>query len=435
VDADTLLAEKLRSVRPYLNERQWRLVLAAEARALGHGGIARVARVAATSRPTIQLGLRELAGAVTVPERVRQPGGGRPKLSVRDPALLSALEALVDPDTRGDPMSPLRWTCKSTRQLADALRQGGHRVGYRTVAALLGEAGYSLQAPVKRLEGGQHPDRDAQFRYLNEQVTAFLAADQPVVSVDAKKKELVGAFKNGGREWQPQGQPEAVNVHDFVDKRRGKAIPYGIYDVGRNTGWVTVGQDHDTASFAVASLRRWWQVVGSAAYPGAERLLVSADGGGSNGYRVRLWKVDLQRFADETGLEVTVCHLPPRDEQVEQDRASAVRPHQHQLARSLAGQPRGHRGADRRDHDPRRLADPSGTRPRPIPDQGQSIGRGDGPPPHHSARVPRRLELYLRPARPCRCVRVILARALRGRSPHGQTGSIPVATTFDHLLG
>jgi hypothetical protein len=218
---------------------------------------------------------------------------------------------LVDPDTRGDPMSPLRWTCKSTRQLAGALRAGGHEVEYRTVAALLDHAGYSLQAAAKTLEGNQHPDRDAQFHYLNDQVKACLAAGQPVVSVDAKKKELVGTFKNGGREWQPAGRPEPVNVHDFPDKQVGKAIPYGVYDVGRNAGWVTVGRDHDTATFAVASLRRWWQAVGTGAYPGAERLLICADGGGSNGYRVRLWKVELQQFADASGLAVTVCHLPP----------------------------------------------------------------------------------------------------------------------------
>jgi hypothetical protein len=311
VDAERELKEKVTALLPYLNERQRRLFLAVEARALGHGGVARVARAAGVSRPTIQQGLQELAGSGVPTERVRRAGGGRKALTERNPALLTDLEALVDPDTRGDPMSPLRWTCKSTRQLAGALQERGHRVGYRTVAALLDHAGYSLQAAAKTLEGTQHPDRDAQFRYLNDQVKAFLAAGQPVVSVDAKKKELVGAFKNGGREWQPQGQPERVNVHDFPDKHVGKAIPYGVYDVGRNAGWVTVGRDHDTATFAVASLRRWWQVVGPDAYREADRLLICADGGGSNGYRVRLWKVELQQFADTSGLAVTVCHLPP----------------------------------------------------------------------------------------------------------------------------
>ena len=311
MDAERELKEKVAALLPYLNERQRRLFLAVEARALGHGGVARVARAAGVSRPTIQQGLRELTGSDVPTERVRREGGGRKSLAEHDPALLTDLEALVDPDTRGDPMSPLRWTCKSTRQLAGALQERGHRVGYRTVAALLDQAGYSLQAAAKTLEVTQHPDRDAQFRYLNDQVKAFLAAGQPVVSVDAKKKELVGPFKNGGREWQPQGQPERVNVHDFPDKHVGKAIPYGVYDVGRNAGWVTVGRDHDTATFAVASLRRWWQVVGPDAYHGADRLLVCADGGGSNGYRVRLWKVELQQFADASGLAVTVCHLPP----------------------------------------------------------------------------------------------------------------------------
>jgi len=296
---------------PYLNERQRRLYLAVEARGLGHGGVARVARATGVSRPTIRQGLRELTDPIAASERVRQPGGGRKKLTERDPTLLRDLEALVEPDSRGDPMSPLRWTCKSTRQLAEALVGAGHRVSHTVVAELLNQAGYSLQAPTKTLEGRQHPDRDAQFRYLNEQVKACLEAGQPVVSVDAKKKELVGAFKNGGREWQPKGRPEQVNVHDFPDPHLGKAIPYGIYDVGRNTGWVTVGQDHDTASFAVASLRRWWQAVGTGAYPAAERVLICADGGGSNGYRVRLWKVELQRFADQSGLAVMVCHLPP----------------------------------------------------------------------------------------------------------------------------
>ena len=308
---DTVLTQKLAAVLPHLNERQRRLFLAAEARALGHGGIARVAQAAGVSRPTIHKALHELDGPTSPTSRVRRPGGGRKPTQRDDATLLADLEALVEPATRGDPLSPLRWTCKSTRQLADALAQRGHRVSRRVVAELLRAADYSLQAPAKTREGRQHSDRDAQFRYLSEQTTAFLDQGLPVVSVDTKKKELVGTFKNGGREWQPKGQPERVNVHDFPDPEVGKAIPYGIYDVGRNTGWVTVGRDHDTASFAVASLSRWWQVVGQVAYPQADRLLICADGGGSNGYRLRLWKVELQRFATETGLQVTVCHLPP----------------------------------------------------------------------------------------------------------------------------
>ncbi len=244
-------------------------------------------------------------------DRIRRAGGGRKKTRDRDPSLPADLEALVNPDTRGDPMSPLRWTCKSTRQLAAALNQCGHHVSEHLVRDLLHEAGYSLQANAKTLEGSRHPDRDAQFRYLNDQIKARLAQGLPVVSVDTKKKELVGVFKNGGQEWQPKGTPEQVHVHDFPDPAVGKAIPYGIYDVGRNAGWVTVGHDHDTASFAVASLQRWWQVVGLRVYPQADQLLICADGGGSNGYRVRLWKLELQRFANATGVRVTVCHLPP----------------------------------------------------------------------------------------------------------------------------
>ena len=311
MDSDTALAEKFATILPHLNERQRRLVVAAEARVLGRGGSSRVARASGLSRPTIQAALRELDQPGAPPPRVRQPGGGRKAARDRDPALLTALEALVEPTTRGDPMSPLRWTCKSTRQLAEALAHAGHHVSHQVVADLLRAAGYSLQAPRKTLEGGQHPDRDAQFRYLNDQITAFLNQHLPVVSVDTKKKELVGAYKNGGREWQPTGQPEPVKVQDFPDLAVGKAIPYGIYDVGRNTGWVTVGQDHDTASFAVASLQRWWEQVGQPTYPQADHLLICADGGGSNGSRVRLWKVELQQFVDATGIRVTVCHLPP----------------------------------------------------------------------------------------------------------------------------
>jgi len=310
METDALLTEKFTTLFPHLNERQRRLSAAVEARALGHGGIARVARASGLSRPTIYQGLRDLDEA-PIPDRVRRPGAGRPTIHDRDPALAAALDALIEPTTRGDPESPLRWTCKSTRQLAAALRAQGHLVSHSTVADLLQAADYSLQAPSKTLEGSEHPDRDAQFRYIAEQTTTCQAAGQPVVSVDAKKKELVGTFKNGGREWQPAGQPERVNVHDFPDRTVGKAIPYGVYDVTANTGWVTVGQDHDTASFAVATLRRWWESMGQVTYPEADRLLISADGGGSNGYRLRLWKAELQQFADAMGLAVTVCHLPP----------------------------------------------------------------------------------------------------------------------------
>src|SRR6266542_730810 len=265
---DTLLAQKLAALLPYLNERQRRLLLAAEARALGRGGISRVARAARVSRPTIQHGLMELEHPADM-NRVRRTGGGRKPLRERDPTLVAALEALVDPDTRGDPMSPLRWTCKSTQQLARALTEAGHPVSHDVVADLLHALDYRLQANVKTREGRQHPDRDAQFRYLNEQVRTFRDRGLPVLSVDAKKKELVGRFKNGGREWQPQGQPEAVQVYDFVDPQLGRASPYGIYDLAQNTGWVNVGIDHDTAAFAVESIRRWWYGLGQTIYPHA----------------------------------------------------------------------------------------------------------------------------------------------------------------------
>ena len=305
------LTEKLRSILPYLNERQQRLLLAAEARSLGYGGVSQISRITGISRPTIHRGLRELDQECEGLLVIRQSGGGRKRIEEIDSTLLEDLDQMVEPDSRGDPMSPLRWTCKSTRQLATALQAQGHRVSHQLVSELLRSTGYSLQANAKTLEGKQHPDRDAQFQYLNEQSKAFLKQGLPVVSMDAKKKELVGEFKNAGREWQPQKQPVEVSVHDFPDPDLGKAIPYGIYDIGRNTGWVSVGQDHDTASFAVASLARWWQVIGSSSYPQAKRLLISADSGGSNGYRLRLWKLELQQFADQAGLEVTVCHLPP----------------------------------------------------------------------------------------------------------------------------
>jgi hypothetical protein len=311
---EAALAQMFASLWPHLNERQRRLVVGAQARALGRGGVSATARAAGVSRPTVAKAVGELEqpGEVEQPAaRARRAGGGRKRAVAKDPAPPVALERLVDPDTRGDPMSPLRWTCKSTRALARELAEQGHPVSHVRVAELLHDAGYSLQATAKVREGTAHPDRDVQFRYLNEQVRTHLGAGCPVVSVDTKKKELAGPYKNGGREWSPKGIPERVAVHDFPDPTVGKAIPYGIYDIGANTGWVSVGRDHDTASFAVAALRRWWTSVGQRAYRDADRLLVCADGGGSNGYRVRLWKVELAAFAAETGLRVTVCHLPP----------------------------------------------------------------------------------------------------------------------------
>ena len=299
------------SILPNLDERQRRLLAAAEARSLGYGGIRRVSRASGISHAAIQRALKQLDAPPLPPGRVRRPGGGRKKIRDKAPAILAALEELIAPETRGDPMSPLRWTCKSTRQLAEDLARRGFVVSHRVVGELLHHLGYSLQANAKTLEGKQSPDRDAQFRYINKTSGRYIAAGWPVISVDTKKKELVGQYANGGREWQPKGQPEQVQVHDFPDPRVGKAIPYGVYDLGWDLGWVNVGVDHDTASFAVESIRQWWSGMGSEVYPKAKRLLICADGGGSNGYRVRLWKVELQGFADESGLEVTVCHFPP----------------------------------------------------------------------------------------------------------------------------
>jgi transposase len=309
---DAILARKLASILPQLNEKQRRLVLGAEARALGRGGIARLARASGVSESTVSKGLHEVNGPSSDhPERIRKPGGGAKRTVDRDPSLLTDLEQLIDPVTRGDPESPLRWTCKSLRKLAVELQARGHDVSHRLVADLLHELNYSLQANRKTIEGSSHPDRDAQFSYLNARVQGQLAAGEPAISVDTKKKELVGPFKNAGREWQPKGEPEEVRVHDFVDRELGRASPYGVYDLAQNTGWVSVGIDHDTASFAVASIRRWWDNLGRASYPQAKRLLITADGGGSNGSRLRLWKLELQHLADETGLTIEVSHLPP----------------------------------------------------------------------------------------------------------------------------
>ena len=305
------LARRYAVLRPHLDERQRRLLLGTEAVELGRGGVKRVAEATGAHPDTVARGAREVEGQVEPQPRVRAAGGGRKKLSETDPELAAQLKTLVDPETRGDPMSLLVWTTKSTKNLADALTGQGHPVSDRTVARMLRADGYSLQANSKVLEGRQHEDRDAQFRYLAGQVAAHASAAQPVISVDCKKKELVGEFKNAGREYRPAKQPEQVNVHDFLDKELGKAIPYGIYDVSANTGWVTVGTDHDTSAFAVATLRNWWNTVGAARYPKADRLLICADGGGSNGSRVRAWKIELAAFAAETGLDVTVSHLPP----------------------------------------------------------------------------------------------------------------------------
>ena len=311
VDAEESLAAKFAALFPHLDERQRRLVMGAEARVLGHGGIKVVAAAADVSAVTVSRGVAELEGGGEPLGRARRSGGGRKRVAGTDPGLKDALLALVDPESRGDPESPLRWTTKLTRHLAAALTAAGHQVSAPTVAALLKEESFSLQGNAKTLEGARHADRNAQFRYINAQAREHLDAGQPVISVDAKKKENVGNFKNRGREWRPKGSPEPVNVHDFKDKELGKVTPYGVYDVAANAGWVSVGTDHDTAAFAVQTVRTWWQKAGQPAYPGATRLLICADGGGSNGYRTRLWKTELAALAAETGLEITVCHFPP----------------------------------------------------------------------------------------------------------------------------
>ena len=305
------LRAKFEAVLPHLDERGQRLVLGAEARALGHGGIGAVARASGTSRSRVSAGVAELESGREPLRRVRREGGGRKPAEQADPGLVAALLALVEPTRRGDPESPLCWTTLSTRHLAEQLAATGHRVSHETVAKLMHAQGFSLQANAKTIEGGQHPDRDAQFGYLNEQAKEHLSAGQPVISVDTKKKELVGPYKNRGAEWRPAGDPEQVKVHDFIDPGLGKANPYGVYDLAADTGWVSVGTDHDTAAFAVNTIRSWWQAVGAERYPDATRLLISADGGGSNGYRTRLWKTELATLAAETGLTITVCHLPP----------------------------------------------------------------------------------------------------------------------------
>jgi len=315
-ESEILVRKKFDLLEPILDEQSRRLWAAAEAQALGHRGVSVVARATGLSRTTIHQGVKDIEGlrekkALEKGKRIRAPGGGRKPIGEYDPTLRQDIERLVQPTTRGDPESPLRWTCKSTRQLAATLQTQGHTVGRQKVADLLAELGYSLQANRKTKEGADNPDRDAQFNYINKRVAAFLRGEQPVISVDTKKKELVGNFKNAGQEWQPQGEPELVNGHDFPDPELGKVSPYGVYDQGANVGWVSVGTDHDTAEFAVESIRRWWHKMGCVRYPDATKLLITADCGGSNGYRVRLWKVALQRLSNETGLCISVCHFPP----------------------------------------------------------------------------------------------------------------------------
>ena len=315
---DSDIQRGFRSLAPFLDERMRRLVAASESDAIGYGGVSVVARATGVSRRAITEGVKELKKprvdkARLEEGRIRRRGAGRKRTVDKDSSLLEDLDRLVDPVTRGDPESPLRWTCKSVRRLAEELQHEGHAVSYQTVAELLHALDYSLQANQKTLEGSQHADRDEQFEYINRKAKRYLKQGEPVISVDTKKKELVGDFKNAGQEWELKGQPEEVRVHDFQIRKpdKGKVAPYGVYDLGRNVGWVSVGVDHDTAAFAVESIRSWWRWMGTRSYPQAKRLLITADSGGSNGARVRLWKWELQKLADEIGLEISVCHFPP----------------------------------------------------------------------------------------------------------------------------
>lgn len=309
------LKEKYKILLPRLDEKQKRLVLAADACSIGYKGVSIVSGASGISRPTIMIGKKDLVSEESSDEqsarRIRKIGGGRKKISEINPEIISKVERMVDPLTRGDPMSPLRWTCKSTRNIAKALSEQGYKISHVLVGIILHNLDYSLQGNAKIKEGSDHPDRDRQFNYINETVTRYLKNGDPVISVDCKKKENIGTYKNNGKEWQPQGNPVEVNIYDFPDKEKGKALPYGVYDIGKNLGWVNVGCDHDTSAFAVESIRRWYKMMGSSLYNDSKKLLICADGGGSNGYRVRLWKVELQKLADEIGYEITVCHFPP----------------------------------------------------------------------------------------------------------------------------
>ena len=315
IDIESAIRNRYLSLEWTLDERLRRLFAAAEAKALGHGGITLVWKATGVAKGSIQQGLKELEQRVDTDEpntqRIRKVGGGRKASVTNDAELLSALESLVEPVTRGDPESPLRWTCKSLRQLESELVAQGYSVSHSSIGGLLKGLGYSLQGNRKTLEGTSHPDRNAQFEYINSRVEEAISIGQPVISVDTKKKELVGQFKNGGKEWRPQGKPEQVNVYDFVDKELGRANPYGVFDLTDNSGWVSVGTDHDTASFAVSTIRRWWLVMGKPLYPDVKELLITADGGGSNGSRVRLWKLELQQLSNELGIPIRVSHFPP----------------------------------------------------------------------------------------------------------------------------
>ena len=394
------IRERFAALSRHLSERDRRLWAASEALAAGYGGIAAVLAATGIAASTIGRGLKELASADTLDVgRVRRRGGGCKPLVKKDATLLADLLALVDPSERGDPMSPLRWTCKSLSQLAAALAAKGHRVGRTVVGELLHQQKFSLQANRKTREGDSHPDRDAQFVHINDTVAAALAAGEPVISVDTKKKELVGDFKNAGREWRPAGQPQDVRVHDFLIKELGRAVPYGVYDLADDAGWVSVGMDHDTSAFAVQSIRRWWAEVGRPRYPGATRLVITADGGGSNGSRVRLWKRELQRLANELGLDIVVHHLPPGTSKWNKlvpagDRAPPFLVHHHELESSAAHQLSRDRRPDQRHHDQDRPYCPLRTRQQRLSQGYRRVRPRNSRDQHHARCIPRRMELH-----------------------------------------
>ena len=345
---EAAIRQRFETLGPYLDERQRRVFATSEALAAGWGGIAAVSRITGIARSTIGRGLGELAVGAAPDGRVRRAGAGRRPLEAADPRLIEDLERIVTPTQRGDPEQPLRWTIKSLRQIARALHDLGHGISHTSVGAVLRACGYSLQANRKTREGLHHPDRNAQFEYLNQTVDAALAEDQPAISVDAKKKELVGDFKNAGRTWRPRGQPEAVRTHDFPIPELGKAVPYGVYDIGANSGWVSVGIDHDTAAFAVNAIRSWWHDIGKTRYRAANHLVITADSGGSNSARSRLWKIELQRLADETGLRLIIRHLPPGTSKWNRIEHRLFSFTNRQLARPAPAHPPNHRRTDRR---------------------------------------------------------------------------------------
>ena len=405
MDLNEEIEKKYRALEPLLDEATLRLWAAVEARSLGRGGVSLVARAIGISRTTIYAGLAELDAADVAQRRrlppapgapsrrIRAPGGGRKRLADLDASLLVDLDALVEPTSRGDPKSALRWTCKSTTRLAEELGRMGHQVSRSTVCDLLAQMGYSLQSVRKTREGTQHSDRDAQFRYIADMVAQYQRQRQPVISVDTKKKEMVGDFKNAGREWQPKGQPEPVRVHDFIDPELGKVAPYGVYDVTANEGWVSVGINHDTAEFAVQTIRRWWLEMGRPLYPRARRLLTTADCGGSNGNRVRLWRVQLQQLADELGADGAGLSLPARHKQVEQDRAPPVLSHHEQLAWSATADTRGRGQPHRQREHYARAKSARGTRRERLRGRHQGQRCRARRSCYRARRIPRRVEL------------------------------------------